>query len=228
MIMDRSSSSSSSSALKRSSEVRLFWVCAALLIGQIQAVVPNGHKADTGRMSPPVPSKVSSTISSPVYRDSDTENTTTDVGRGQMHSSGFGNKTTICPVYWYHCMIERSNSTLMDCYEELFNIACLTGFEKALTSNTDPCSWEDVKRPYDILSECSEVISECLLIPWPNPAVERMFVEIHSSFFVNCPTHSLRDPPPSIVFALVMTPICLIPAMVILVVFKTKNGDGSS
>ena len=70
-------------------------------------------------------------------------------------------------------------------------------------------------------------MSDCLLIPWPNPLVEETFVDIHTRFFQDCPAEELSDPPPVVVMALVVTPICLIPVMVILVVFKTKNGDGS-
>lgn len=82
--------------------------------------------------------------------------------------------------------------------------------------------------PYNKFTMCSENLAECLTLPWPNRLVEDMFVEIHSSFFKKCPTETLRDPPPNVVFALVMTPICLIPAMVVLVVLKTKNGDRRS
>lgn len=81
---------------------------------------------------------------------------------------------------------------------------------------------------YSNLSLCTEEISDCLLIPWPNSLVEQTFVDIHTAFFQDCPSEELRDPPPVIVFALVITPICLIPVMVSLVVLKTKNGDGSS
>lgn len=66
------------------------------------------------------------------------------------------------------------------------------------------------------------------MVPWPNPFVEELFVDIHTTFFRDCPTEELSDPPPAIVFALVISPICLIPVMVSLVVLKTKNGDGSS
>lgn len=83
-------------------------------------------------------------------------------------------------------------------------------------------------RPYNTFTECTEEIADCLLIPWPNSVVENIFVEIHTEYFQNCALEELRDPPPSIVFALVMTPICLIPIMVFLVVLKTKNGDGRS
>lgn len=81
---------------------------------------------------------------------------------------------------------------------------------------------------YSNLSLCTEDIFDCLLMPWPNPFVEKIFVDIHTKFFRDCPTEELSDPPPAIVFALVITPICLIPVMVSLVVLKTKNGDGSS
>lgn len=81
---------------------------------------------------------------------------------------------------------------------------------------------------YSKLSNCTEEISDCLLIPWPNRLVEHKFVEIHADFFKDCPSEELSDPAPVIVFALVITPICLIPAMVSLVVLKTKNGDGSA
>lgn len=83
-------------------------------------------------------------------------------------------------------------------------------------------------RPYNTFTECTEEVADCLLIPWPNPLVEQTFVDIHTKYFQDCTVEELRDPPPSIVFALVMTPICLIPAMVFLVVLKTKNGDGRS
>uniref|UniRef100_A0A665VIC0 Receptor (G protein-coupled) activity modifying protein 2 n=1 Tax=Echeneis naucrates TaxID=173247 RepID=A0A665VIC0_ECHNA len=118
----------------------------------------------------------------------------------------------------------------MDCLSALVSHVCLSNFENAMASlnSTDWCIWDNVKSSYSNLSNCTENISDCLRIPWPNPLVERTFVEIHSRFFKDCPSEELTDPPPAIIFALVITPICLIPVMVSLVVFKTKNGDGSS
>lgn len=81
---------------------------------------------------------------------------------------------------------------------------------------------------YSNLSFCTENKSDCLRIPWPNPLVEQIFVDIHSKYFKECPTEEFSDPPPAVIFALVITPICLIPVMVSLVVLKTKNGDGNS
>ncbi|XP_070779389.1 receptor activity-modifying protein 2 [Enoplosus armatus] len=118
----------------------------------------------------------------------------------------------------------------MNCLSILFDHICLSNFENAMASlnSTDWCIWGNVSGLYSNLSLCTEEISDCLLIPWPNPLVEQTFVDIHSKFFKDCPTEELSDPPPVIVFALVITPICLIPVMVCLVVLKTKNGDGSS
>ncbi|KAK3552217.1 hypothetical protein QTP86_005984 [Hemibagrus guttatus] len=107
---------------------------------------------------------------------------------------------------------------------------CQKTFQSEMESinASDWCMWDNVKSPYNKFTMCSEDIAECLALPWPNRLVEDMFVEIHSSFFQECPTETLRDPPPNVIFALVMTPICLIPAMVVLVVLKTKNGDRRS
>lgn len=118
----------------------------------------------------------------------------------------------------------------MDCLYKLFNHLCLSKFGQAMASlnSTDWCIWGNVSGSYSNFSLCTEEISDCLLIPWPNPLVEQTFVDIHFMFFKDCPTEELSDPPPVIVFALVITPICLIPVMVSLVVLKTKNGDGSS
>lgn len=118
----------------------------------------------------------------------------------------------------------------MECLSILFFHLCLSNFEVAMESlnSSDWCVWGNVNSLYSNLSHCTEEISDCLLIPWPNPLVEQTFVDIHSKYFKDCPTEELSDPPPAIIMALVITPICLIPIMVSLVVLKTKNGDGSS
>ncbi|CAK6961291.1 receptor activity-modifying protein 2 isoform X2 [Scomber scombrus] len=140
-------------------------------------------------------------------------------------SSGCGNSSH-CVHYCDFC---SGVEPIMDCLPHLLS-NCVRKFETAMESlnSTDWCIWSNVNSLYSNLSICTEDISDCLLIPWPNQLVELLFVQIHSMYFKDCPTEELRDPPPVIVFALVITPICLIPAMVSLVVLKTKNGDGSS
>ncbi|XP_037544551.1 receptor activity-modifying protein 2 [Nematolebias whitei] len=124
---------------------------------------------------------------------------------------------------------EVFNGPTMTCLSALFEHMCLQDFNSAMTSlnDSDWCVWGKVNSLYSDLSLCTENISDCLRIPWPNPLVEETFVNIHSQFFQECSTEEFSDPPPPIVFALVITPICLIPVMVSLVVLKTKNGDGT-
>ncbi|KAM4597845.1 receptor activity-modifying protein 2 isoform 2-T2 [Polymixia lowei] len=142
--------------------------------------------------------------------------------------SGCGNKTQNCEMFCNIC--NDHFFARMDCLDKLFEVVCLKPFENAmnLLNSSDWCVWGNVRSAYNNFTICTEEIAECLLIPWPNPLVEQTFVGIHSKFFQDCPTEELSDPPPGIVFALVMTPICLIPVMVVLVVLKTKNGHGSS
>ncbi|XP_068433959.1 receptor activity-modifying protein 2 isoform X3 [Clinocottus analis] len=140
-----------------------------------------------------------------------------------------GNNSHYCNDYCSLCD-EFYGAPTMSCLSTLLKRLCLDNFYTTMTSlnSTDWCTWSNVSGLYSNLSLCTEEISDCLEIPWPNPLMEQIFVNIHSSFFKDCPSEELSDPPPVIVFALVITPICLIPVMVGLVVLKTKNGDGSS
>ncbi|XP_069570865.1 receptor activity-modifying protein 2 [Brachyistius frenatus] len=155
--------------------------------------------------------------------------TISDVTGGPTLSVACGNNSHICMDLCTICLHVYGAPT-MECLSQMFNHLCLLNFEAAMSSinSTDWCTWGNVNSLYSNLSLCTEEISDCLLIPWPNPLVEQTFVNIHSKFFRDCPIEELNDPPPLIVFALVITPICLIPIMVSLVVLKTKNGDGSS
>ncbi|XP_061837949.1 receptor activity-modifying protein 2 isoform X3 [Nerophis lumbriciformis] len=152
-----------------------------------------------------------------------------DATFGEHWSIACGNKSRRCVDFCSICNDFYDRAT-MDCMYGLLHSLCLANFHKAMAAlnTTDWCIWHNVSGLYSNLSLCTEEISDCLLIPWPNPLVEQTFVDIHSSFFKNCPMEELSDPPPAIVFALVITPILLIPVMVSLVVLKTKNGDGSS
>ncbi|XP_031585772.1 receptor activity-modifying protein 2 [Oreochromis aureus] len=122
------------------------------------------------------------------------------------------------------------DSDRMGCLSDMFALLCVQRFELEMASlnKTDWCDWSKVNSWYSNLSMCTEVICDSSSIPWPNRVVEQTFLDIHSRFFKDCPTDELSDPPPAIMFALVITPICLIPVMVSLVVLKTKNGDGNS
>ncbi|CAL8273295.1 unnamed protein product [Lota lota] len=137
-----------------------------------------------------------------------------------------GKNTQNCAWYCETC----NGFDQMWCLSVLIEEMCYKTFKikMDLHNSTDWCVWSNVRGAYNNFTICTEEMAECLLIPWPNPMVENMFLNIHSTYFRNCPTEELSDPPPGIVLALVMTPISLLPVMVVLVVLKTKNGDGSS
>ncbi|RXN31487.1 receptor activity-modifying 1-like protein [Labeo rohita] len=176
-------------------------------------MVPNEQKQTVRQTVSTMPTEVHTTA----Y-------TRADPGYGGGGTIGCGNKI-ICEAYCSVCGPLKTQ----DCYELLVHW-CKYTFDLAMGSmnSTDWCSLEKVKSAYNNFTLCTETIADCLLLPWPNQLVEHMFVDIHTTYFQECPTEALRDPPPSIVLALVMTPICLIPVMVVLVVLKTKNGDRRS
>ncbi|KAJ8251262.1 hypothetical protein GJAV_G00219080 [Gymnothorax javanicus] len=138
---------------------------------------------------------------------------------------GCGNATKICPQLCQSC---EQFPSAQKCFLDI-HLKCLMKFDQAIEdmNNTNVCLWNNIQRPYNTFTLCSEDAADCLLIPWPSLEVEETFKFIHSKYFMNCP-EELMDPPPSVVFALAMTPICIIPVVVVLVVLKTKNGDGSS
>ncbi|XP_077069233.1 receptor activity-modifying protein 2 isoform X2 [Siphateles boraxobius] len=193
----------------------LFWVCLCLMVSTLQTLVANEQKH-----------AVRSTASTPLTEVQTTAYTRADPGRGDGSTFGCANKSN-CEAYCSFC---GSIWRTQECYQILVVHICTYKFNLAMESmnSTDWCSLERVKSAYNNFTVCTENVAECLLIPWPNKYVENIFVDIHATYFKDCPTEALRDPPPSIILALVMTPICLIPAMVVLVVLKTKNGDRRS
>ncbi|KAJ8264566.1 hypothetical protein GJAV_G00150770 [Gymnothorax javanicus] len=147
---------------------------------------------------------------------------------GSSATEGCGNKSENCKYFCDFC--DEVLGVRILCYEQLIKMTCFGTFVKSMSTLNpqDFCQWNSVKSAYDNFTTCTEERADCLLIPWPNKLVEGIFVEIHSNYFRSCPMQGLDDPPPSIIFALVVTPICLIPVMVVLVVMKTKNGDRRS
>ncbi|XP_073689595.1 receptor activity-modifying protein 2 [Garra rufa] len=193
----------------------LFWVCLCLMVSTLQTLVPNEQKQTVRQTASTMATEVQTTA----Y-------TRADHSYGDGGTFDCGDKS-ICEAYCSVC--ESGSFKSQNCYELLVHW-CKYNFEVAMASmnSTDWCSLEKVKSAYNNFTMCTETVADCLLLPWPNQFVEHIFVNIHTVYFQECPTEALRDPPPSIILALVMTPICLIPVMVVLVVLKTKNGDRRS
>lgn len=191
----------------------LLWVCLSAMVTALQTLLPNGQKHT-----------VRQTTSTPQTEEQTLAYTRADPGHGEGDTFNSANKN-VCDPYCFFCVEHFFKP--QECYEILVLNFCLTNFNFSMDAmnSTDWCSLEKVKSAYNNFTVCTESIADCFLLPWPNHFVEDMFVGIHTKYFQECPTEALRDPPPNIVLALVMTPICLIPIMVVLVVLKTKNGD---
>ncbi|TFK10646.1 DNA polymerase alpha catalytic subunit [Platysternon megacephalum] len=85
-------------------------------------------------------------------------------------------------------------------------------------------------RPYSDLRHCLESFAEKQNYSFPNSIAEECIVQSHHAYFLNC-THEhpvFLDPPEDVLLALIVTPICLIPFLVTLVVWRSKDGKMQS
>ncbi|XP_050618850.1 receptor activity-modifying protein 2 isoform X2 [Macaca thibetana thibetana] len=94
----------------------------------------------------------------------------------------------------------------------------------------DWCDWAMISRPYSTLRECLEHFAELFDLGFPNPLAERIIFETHQIHFANCslvqPTFS--DPPEDVLLAMIIAPICLIPFLITLVVWRSKDSEAQA
>ncbi|KAF6299499.1 receptor activity modifying protein 2 [Rhinolophus ferrumequinum] len=94
----------------------------------------------------------------------------------------------------------------------------------------DWCDWAIISRHYSFLQYCLERKADDYGLGFPNPWAERIIIETHQLHFANCslvqPTFS--DPPEDVLLALIIAPICLIPFLVTLVVWRSKDGEAQT
>lgn len=92
--------------------------------------------------------------------------------------------------------------------------------------STEWCQWRAIRRPYRNLRYCLEKPAEILNYGYPNALAEAYTVLSHHLYFINCTLEQkqlLLDPPENVLLTLIITPICLIPFLVTLVVWKSKG-----
>ncbi|KAM4843328.1 receptor activity-modifying protein 2 isoform 2-T2 [Thomomys bottae] len=110
----------------------------------------------------------------------------------------------------FHCWMDYK--TLMDSIEK------------------DWCDWTKISRPYSDLQHCLEYSAEVFGLGFPNPWAEKIIFETHLIHFSNCsmmqPTFS--DPPEDVLLAMIIAPICLIPFLVTLVVWRSKDSEAQA
>ncbi|XP_037665635.1 receptor activity-modifying protein 2 [Choloepus didactylus] len=94
----------------------------------------------------------------------------------------------------------------------------------------DWCDWAMISRPYSSLRDCLELNAEKFGLGFPNPWAERIIFDTHQIHFANCslvqPTFS--DPPEDVLLAMIIAPICLIPFLVTLVVWRSKDSEAQA
>lgn len=115
----------------------------------------------------------------------------------------------------------------MESYKEKVQ-CCWQNYTNDMDSiKKDWCDWAIISRPYSLLQHCLEKLAEDFDLGFPNPWAERIIIETHQIHFANCtlvePTFS--DPPEGVLLALIIAPICLIPFLVTLVVWKSKDSE---
>uniref|UniRef100_A0A8C0G0N3 Receptor activity modifying protein 2 n=1 Tax=Chelonoidis abingdonii TaxID=106734 RepID=A0A8C0G0N3_CHEAB len=92
------------------------------------------------------------------------------------------------------------------------------------------CEWRVISRPYSDLRHCLETFAEKQNYSYPNSIAEECIVQSHRTYFLNCTQEHpmFLDPPEDVLLALIITPICLIPFLVTLVVWRSKDGKMQS
>ncbi|KAK1331163.1 hypothetical protein QTO34_009112 [Cnephaeus nilssonii] len=90
----------------------------------------------------------------------------------------------------------------------------------------DWCDWAIISRPYSDLQECLEREAEHFDLGFPNPWAEQIIFKTHQTHFANCTLQTaFSDPPEDVLLAMIIAPICLIPFLVTLVVWKSKDSE---
>ncbi|XP_027726082.1 receptor activity-modifying protein 2 isoform X2 [Vombatus ursinus] len=95
-------------------------------------------------------------------------------------------------------------------------------------SREDWCEWDMISRPYSNLQYCLEKLAEFFKLGFPNPWAEQIIFQSHQMFFSNCSLERrplFFDPPEEVLLALIIAPICLIPFLVTLVVWRSKDSE---
>ncbi|NXD03921.1 RAMP2 protein, partial [Certhia familiaris] len=92
------------------------------------------------------------------------------------------------------------------------------------------CDWKVISRPYSELQKCLEEWAEHLNYGYPNALAEQYIFQSHHHYFHNCTLdHPVYfDPPEDVLLAMIIAPICLIPFLVTLVIWRSKDSKAQA
>lgn len=85
-------------------------------------------------------------------------------------------------------------------------------------------------RPYSALQRCLEDWAESFNYSYPNALAEQYIFQSHHRYFHNCTLEQpvYFDPPEDVLLAMIIAPICLIPFLVTLVIWRSKDGKAQA
>lgn len=84
-------------------------------------------------------------------------------------------------------------------------------------------------RPYSLLQACLEDWADHLRYGYPNALAEQYIFRSHRRYFHNCTLqHQVFDPPQDVLLPMIIAPICLIPFLVTLVIWRSKDGKAQA
>ncbi|XP_008066430.1 receptor activity-modifying protein 2 [Carlito syrichta] len=126
--------------------------------------------------------------------------------------------------------LESEEKTVEEHYKTIVQV-CWDDYKGQMDPiEKDWCDWATISRPYSTLRDCLEQNAEDFGLGFPNPWAERIIFETHQIHFANCslvqPTFS--DPPEDVLLAMIIAPICLIPILITLVVWRSKDSEAQA
>ncbi|NXT02454.1 RAMP2 protein, partial [Jacana jacana] len=105
--------------------------------------------------------------------------------------------------------------------------SCWEGFVDLMKNVTasELCKWKVISRPYSFLQYCLEGWADRLRYGYPNALAEQYIFQSHHRYFHNCSLENqvYFDPPEDVLLAMIIAPICLIPFLVTLVIWRSKD-----
>ncbi|XP_029429463.1 receptor activity-modifying protein 1-like [Rhinatrema bivittatum] len=120
-----------------------------------------------------------------------------------------------------------SHDVCRETYIGMISLYCWTTFHAVMmvAQEKNWCQWPLISSIYSDLTNCTEFIAEAMACIWPSPEVETFFLQIHMEYFAKCsPTLILYgDPPASQIITMTLVPICLMPLVLYLIVWKNSG-----
>ncbi|NWH67662.1 RAMP2 protein, partial [Geococcyx californianus] len=143
-------------------------------------------------------------------------------------AEGFGQETRTSPPA---AKFNRTDHSTEEMYRNISQ-NCWEFFVDLMrnVSASELCEWKVISRPYSILQSCLEESADHLRYGYPNVLAEQYIFQSHHRYFHNCTVEHqvFFDPPEDVLLAMIIAPICLIPFLVTLVIWRSKDSKAQA